>query len=97
MVAVLNNDASTAAIRDAIIAALHPVRISRVDASTGQDHDGEDIFRVAVVFETDNPVVDGEKLLAASVRVQSALDAIGDSRLAIIDFLNASEGGLAAQ
>lgn len=85
------SDAAKAAILNAISQELAPMRISGIEVTPAQDHDGEEILRIVVLLEDDKVVVDGRKLMSASVRAQKALGEIDDDRFALIDFASASE------
>ncbi|SIO48700.1 hypothetical protein SAMN05444722_2575 [Rhodovulum sp. ES.010] len=67
------------------------VRIVRVDVEEGQDHDGDQVFFVRVVFDSEIKDLDAAKLSGITRHLRSRLFDLGDERFPYTRFISQAD------
>lgn len=82
-------------IRDAIGTVvreeLHPAQIVSVKVDGDLDHDGDEILRITVIFDSDGGQLNTSKVLGLPRHLRKPLAALDEKRFPILTFLTPEE------
>lgn len=79
------------AIQDVVRARFSNVNILRVDVKEGEDHDGDRVFFVTVVFDADIKDLDASRLSGLTRHLRSRLFDMGEERFPYTRFVSKAD------
>lgn len=84
------------AIEDVVRNRFDNIKIERVEVQEGEDHDGDHVFFVKIVFDADLKAFNASRLSGLTRHLRSRLDAIGEDRFPYTRFISSNESHEAA-
>ncbi len=84
------------AVSDVISQQLAPARVERVSVENDEDHDGDPILRITVVFSVEGGRLDSKKVLGLARHLREPLKRFREEAFPVFTFMTPEESSGAA-